>query len=91
MTMVCSHLATILTIPLYNTYSFTAAMFAIPVAATVVGDTFELCVTMTTAPPHATIASEVMVSISAIDGTGKDEYSINRLSSVVIFSVHQYR
>lgn len=50
----------------------TAAIFDLPVMATVSESdpTLTLCVVMTTNPPRANIADEVVVSLRTVDGTG---------------------
>jgi hypothetical protein len=49
-------------------------MFAVPTMATVAeSDTaLTLCVFMTTTPRRATIANQVVVSLTTVDGTGDE-------------------
>ena len=50
-----------------------AAMFAVPAMAAVAESdtTLTVCVTMMTTPPTATVANQVVVTLSTVDGTGE--------------------
>lgn len=53
--------------------SITAASFSVPQTESIVeGDTTTVCVTMKAIPENATLADEVAVSLSSMDGSGKD-------------------
>lgn len=51
---------------------FSVATFSIPdvLSAMESDSTLTVCVTMQTKPPSATIANQVVVSLSTVDGTG---------------------
>ena len=55
-------------------FIFSAASFEIDANATVVedGPAVNVCVEMTANPPTASLAKEVLVELSTIEGTGKN-------------------
>lgn len=54
--------------------SFSAASFDIPLRASVTENgTATICVKMTATPENATLAKEVVVNLSTMDGSGMDE------------------
>lgn len=67
-----------------------AAMFEIPSATTVAAESdtmLSVCITMTTTPPGATVANEVVLSLSTVDGTGKTLFIITALHTFLAATV----